>query len=257
MSTPRLDVVKKALRLLNKGGRPKATRINKEGGGYYNISADKINVQKAGNPDPIQSVLHESGHRTRRSTIQRKGKKGIIGDDLYDFLPPENHQVRANMIIEEVKANQAALKALRTAGATTKDIKRFKKKANEGMDGYRKTAFHIARGGRPQPGKWGEAPPITLKKAKNIVRYNPMMRKKNVDLKALHELMEFAQLKLPFGRDLRPVLVKQGDRLERFRKLAKKQGHKNWESKGLEYYEGFTKKHNIKHEKGNFSSWLS
>jgi hypothetical protein len=75
------------------------------------------------------------------------------------------------------------------------------------------------------------------------------------EFSALEELFEFAQMKLPFGRDMRPVLVKQGDRVQRFRKLAKAQGHKNWEKKGEEYYYNFLKKHKIKHHTGGFRKY--
>lgn len=85
-------------------------------------------------------------------------------------------------------------------------------------------------------------------------RINKSLRKWNCE--SLEEVMEFGQMRLPFGKDPRPILVKQGDRVQRFRKLAKAQGHKNWEKKGEEYYYNFLKKNKIKHEKGNFSSWL-
>ena len=79
---------------------------------------------------------------------------------------------------------------------------------------------------------------------------------------SLSEIFEYSiksnvkQMPLPLFKDFRSVFEKQGDRLEVFRKFARKKKLKNPDSTGEKMYRSWAKKHGIKHNEGNFRSLL-
>jgi|LULO01.1.fsa_nt_gb hypothetical protein len=79
---------------------------------------------------------------------------------------------------------------------------------------------------------------------------------------ALSEIFEYSiksnvkQMPLPLFKDFRNVFEKQGDRLETFRKFARKKKLKNPDSTGEKMYHAWAKKHGVKHNEGNFRSLL-
>lgn len=76
-------------------------------------------------------------------------------------------------------------------------------------------------------------------------------------LQSLLKIFEFGkQLKLPLFKDSRSVFEKQGERVIKFRKIAKKRGMKNPEAAGERMYHKWRKKHGIKHDEGGFKSIL-
>ena len=64
------------------------------------------------------------------------------------------------------------------------------------------------------------------------------------------------QLKLPLFKDFRNKFEKQGDRLEAFRRFARKKKVKNPDSVGEKMYYNWAKKHGVKHDEGKFRSIL-
>ena len=231
--SPRLDVVKKALRILagpdggfgrRIGKRPKILRNSPYGNrSYYDARDHEINIWKPSKGkkprppgDAIGEALHEAGHGRRNWRGRLRRPKFLQANmDSISRTGKSGRRARKRVMKEEVKANKHAVEALERAGATPSYVRRYKDMSNVAMRTYRKGMFDTERWimARNKAGKgrkrlsfkdnkairkkkyrekkplWQEHKP-TLNEAKQILRDNPYLRKKNVDLEALHELIE-------------------------------------------------------------------